>query len=486
MWVKHPDYERVDWINKFVLELWPSLDKAICDMIRDILHPIFDECIRQYCITSIEFRSLTLGSLPPNIQGVKVHETNEKELIIDPIVRWAGNPNINLVVKFLFLPITLQLLDLQIFAAPRITLKPLVPTFPCFASIAVSLLDKPSVDFGLKLLGGDVMAIPGLYQFIQEQIRTQIANMYLWPQNLVIPILDESLGAIKKPVGILYVKVVKAVQLLKKDLLGASDPYVKLSLSGERLTAKKTSVKMKNLNPEWNEEFRMTVKDPKSQFLKVHVYDWEKIGKHNNLGMQVVPLSLLVPHQKKELTLDLMKNISLNNNKNKYRGKLVLELTFNPFKEDSLNYSGRHLDNSSTTTNNKELGEGHMSRHSIGGLLIVTIPGAENVEGNHHNNPYALVTFRGEEKRTKLMKKTRNPKWNEEFQFVLDEPPLKEKIHIQVMSRRTGFGFRPKETLGHVEISLVDVIHNGRINQKYHLINSKSGFVSVDIRWKVI
>ncbi|CAI0426856.1 unnamed protein product [Linum tenue] len=441
-------------------------------MIRDILHPIFDECIRQYCITSIEFRSLTLGSLPPNIQGVKVHETNEKELIIDPIVRWAGNPNINLVVKFLFLPITLQLLDLQIFAAPRITLKPLVPTFPCFASIAVSLLDKPSVDFGLKLLGGDVMAIPGLYQFIQslgvsffyykqEQIRTQIANMYLWPQNLVIPILDESL-AIKKPVGILYVKVVKAVQLLKKDLLGASDPYVKLSLSGERLTAKKTSVKMKNLNPEWNEEFRMT------------------IGKHNNLGMQVVPLSLLVPHQKKELTLDLMKNISLNNNKNKYRGKLVLELTFNPFKEDSLNYSGRHLDNSSTTTNNKELG----------GLLIVTIPGAENVEGNHHNNPYALVTFRGEEKRTKvikLMKKTRNPKWNEEFQFVLDEPPLKEKIHIQVMSRRTGFGFRPKqETLGHVEISLVDVIHNGRINQKYHLINSKSGFVSVDIRWKVI
>lgn len=36
----------------------------------------------------------------------------------------------------------LQLVDLQIFAALRVTLKPLVPTFPCFASIVVSLLEK--------------------------------------------------------------------------------------------------------------------------------------------------------------------------------------------------------------------------------------------------------------------------------------------------------------------------------------------------------
>lgn len=37
-----------------------------------------------------------------------------------------------------------QLVDLQIFAAPRITLKPLVPTLPCFAAVVVSLLEKVS------------------------------------------------------------------------------------------------------------------------------------------------------------------------------------------------------------------------------------------------------------------------------------------------------------------------------------------------------
>lgn len=61
------------------------------------------------------------------------------------------------------------------------------------------------------------------------------------------------------------------------DFLGKSDPYVKLSLSGERLPSKKTSVKMSELNPEWNEQFKIIVKDPEMQVLQLHVYDWEKI-----------------------------------------------------------------------------------------------------------------------------------------------------------------------------------------------------------------
>lgn len=84
-------------------------------------------------------------------------------------------------------------------------------------------------------------------------------------------------GAIKKPVGILHVKVIRARKLLKMDLLGTSDPYVKLGLSGEKLPAKRTTVKMNNLNPEWNESFNLTVKDLQTQVLELHVYDWEKV-----------------------------------------------------------------------------------------------------------------------------------------------------------------------------------------------------------------
>lgn len=81
----------------------------------------------------------------------------------------------------------------------------------------------------------------------------------------------------KKPVGILTVKVIKAIKLRKKDFIGSSDPYVKLKLTEDKLASKKTTVKYKSLNPEWNEEFHMVVKDPGAQALDIVVYDWEQV-----------------------------------------------------------------------------------------------------------------------------------------------------------------------------------------------------------------
>ena len=79
-------------------------------------------------------------------------------------MRWAGNPNIVIAAKFLGVKATVQvptfdstflltsihalpapavqLLDLTLFATARITLRPLVPVFPCFAKIAISLMEK--------------------------------------------------------------------------------------------------------------------------------------------------------------------------------------------------------------------------------------------------------------------------------------------------------------------------------------------------------
>lgn len=485
LWVKNPDYERVDWLNRFLSDMWPYIDKAISCTIRNMAQPIFAEYIGKFQIESIDFDVVSLGTLPPVIQGMKIYETNEKELVMEPAIRWAGNPNIVLVLKLLSLRITIQLVDLQIFAAPRIALKPLVPTFPCFASIIVSLMEKPHVDFGTKVLGGDLMSIPGLYQFVQKTIKKQVANLYLWPQTLEIPILDSSAVAIKKPVGLLHVKVVRALKLLKKDFLGTSDPYVKLSLTGERLPAKKTTIKKRNLNPEWNENFKLIVKDPQSQVLQLQVYDWDKVGQHDPLGMQLVPLKKLTAGETKEFTLDLLKNSSMSDSQEKkQRGQLMVELAYVPFKEDSIKAIelmdgyGRRESGIDRSSDEEVL--------SGAGLLSVMVVGAEDVEGESHNNPYALVLFRGEKKKTKMIRKTRDPRWNEEFQFTLEKPPLNEKICFQVISKRRAFIFRSKESLGHVEINLNDVVRNGRINQKYNLINSKNGMIHVEMQWTMV
>ncbi|GFP81918.1 synaptotagmin-1 [Phtheirospermum japonicum] len=161
-----------------------SLDtQAICKMAAKIAEPIIAEHIPKYKIDSVDFERLTLGCLPPTFEGIKVCNIEEKELIMELGLKWAANPNILVAAKAFGLKATVQVVDLQVFASPRITLNPLSPRFPCFANIYVSLMEKPHVDFGVKLFGADAMSIPGAYRILQELIKDQVANMLLWQKD---------------------------------------------------------------------------------------------------------------------------------------------------------------------------------------------------------------------------------------------------------------------------------------------------------------
>lgn len=473
LWIKNPDYDRLDWLNKFVECMWPYLNKAICKTARTIAKPIIAEQIPKYKIDSVEFEELNLGSLPPTFQGMKVYSTDEKELIMELSMKWAGNPNIIVAVKAFGLRATVQVVDLQVFASPRIMLKPLVPSFPCFANIYVSLMEKPHVDFGLKLFGADAMAIPGLYRIVQEIIKDQVAKMYLWPKALQVQIMDPS-QAMKKPVGILHVKVLKAVKLRKKDIMGGADPFVKLKLKDDKLASKKTTVKYKNLNPEWNEEFNVVIKDPESQDLMLNVYDWEQFGKAEKMGMNVIPLKELTPNEPKLLTLKLLKTLVPNDPENeKSRGELIVEVMYKPFKDDEL------------SKNSEDTEKAPEGTPASGGLLLISIHEAEDVEGKHHTNPFARLIFKGEERKTKHVRKNRDPRWGETFQFTLEEPPINERLYVEVISASSKLGLlHPKETLGYVDINLSDVVSNKRINEKYHLIDSKNGRIQIELQWR--
>uniref|UniRef100_A0A0E0N465 Synaptotagmin n=1 Tax=Oryza rufipogon TaxID=4529 RepID=A0A0E0N465_ORYRU len=452
LWLKNPDYDRLDWLNRFLELMWPYLNKAICRIAQDVANPIIAKNKEKYKIDYIKFETFTLGSLPPTFQGVKVQVTNEQELVMEPSLKWAGNPNTTVVVKAYGLKATIQVVDMQVFVLPRITLKPLVSSFPCFANILVSLMEKPHVDFGLKLLGADVMAIPVLYKFVQETIMDQVASMFLWPKTLEVPIMDPS-KASKKPVGILLVKVLRAQNLREKGPLGKRDPYVKLKMSGSKLPSKKTAVKHSNLNPEWNQEFKFVIRDPETQELDIN------FGKDEKLGMCKISLKKLTPGTE-VITDNLIKTMEPNGIQNeKSAGEITLELTYKPFKE------------------------GNIQKEDPGGLLYVVVHEAKELEGKCNTNPYVKLTFKGVEKKTKVVKENRNPRWKEEFEFECEETPANDKLHVEVLGTKKAL-IRNKESLGHIDISLADVIINKRIIEMYDLINSKRGQIQIEFQWK--
>ncbi|KAH6780209.1 Calcium-dependent lipid-binding family protein [Perilla frutescens var. hirtella] len=459
LWIKNPDY-----------------DRAICKTVKQIAEPIIAEQIPKYKIESVEFEQLTLGGLPPTFQGMKVYSTEEKELMMELGLKWAGTPNILVAVKAFGLKATAQVIDFQVFASPRITLKPLVPSFPCFANIFVSLMEKPHVDFGVKLLGADAMSIPGAYRVVQEIIKDQVANMYLWPKRLEVQIMDP-IKAMQRPVGLLNVKVVRAMNLQKKDFLGSSDPYVKLQLHDDRIQSKQTTVKRNNLNPEWNEEFTLVVKDPQVQDLVLTMYDWEKVGSHDKMGLNVVHLKELTPEEPRVMTLDVLKNLNPDDAQNdKSRGQIVVEVNYKPYDEAAL----------ASNVGAGEVEKAPEGTPEGGGVLVVTVHEADDLEGKHHTNPSAHVHFRGELRKTKRLRKNRDPRWEEEFQFVLSEPPTNDRIHVEVTSssKRMGGLRNPKETLGYVDIHLGDVVNNKRINERYNLIDSKNGRIQIEMQWR--
>ncbi|XP_071445980.1 E3 ubiquitin-protein ligase Nedd-4 isoform X4 [Hetaerina americana] len=92
----------------------------------------------------------------------------------------------------------------------------------------------------------------------------------------------------------LRLKVIAGHSLAKKDIFGASDPYVRIDLNtingDETVDSVLTKTKKKTLNPQWSEEFIFRVK-PAEHKLVLQVFDENRLTRDDFLGM--VELTLL-------------------------------------------------------------------------------------------------------------------------------------------------------------------------------------------------
>ncbi|XP_045537381.1 E3 ubiquitin-protein ligase Nedd-4 [Papilio machaon] len=93
---------------------------------------------------------------------------------------------------------------------------------------------------------------------------------------------------------LLRLKIIGAFSLAKKDIFGASDPYVRVELQkidGDvTVETFLTKTKKKTLNPVWNQEFIFRVK-PQEQKLLIQVFDENRLTRDDFLGMVEIPLA---------------------------------------------------------------------------------------------------------------------------------------------------------------------------------------------------
>ena len=138
-------------------------------------------------------------------------------------------------------------------------------------------------------------------------------------------------------IRLLRIKVIAGHSLAKKDIFGASDPYVKIDLIRAEddtvIDSVYTKTKKRTLNPVWEEEFVFRVR-PGHHRLSLEVFDENRLTRDDFLGVVELPLTN-IPIEKPGSNISQKYYILRpRSTKSKVKGHLQIYLAFLPSEDD--------------------------------------------------------------------------------------------------------------------------------------------------------
>ncbi|KAJ7957681.1 synaptotagmin-5-like [Quillaja saponaria] len=485
------------WLNQHLTKIWPFVNEAASELIKASVEPVLEQ-YRPIILSSLKFSKFTLGTVAPQFTGVCILEDGGGGVTMELEMQWDGNPSIVLDIKTrLGVALPVQVKNIGFTGVFRLIFKPLVDEFPGFGAVSFSLREKKKLDFTLKVIGGDISAIPGLYDAIEETIRDAVEDSITWPVRKVIPILPGDYSDLElKPVGVLEVKLVQAKELTNKDIIGKSDPYAVIYVRPIRDRMKTSKTINNDLNPIWNEHFEFIVDDASTQHLVVKIYDDEGVQTSELIGCAHIRLSELQPGKVKDVWLKLVKDLDMQRD-NKNRGQVHLELLYYPFGMEN-GFTNPFAPNASMTSLEKVLKSGvngiedteveksvtqKRKEVIIRGVLSVIVISGEDLPAADlmgKSDPYVVLTMKksGTKNRTRVVNESLNPVWNQTFDFVIEDG-LHDMLMVEVWDHDT-FG---KDYMGRCILTLTKVILEGEYKDRFQLDGAKSGHLNLNLKW---
>lgn len=147
-----------------------------------------------------------------------------------------------------------------------------------------------------------------------------------------------------EPTKLIRLRVIGGSGLAKKDIFGASDPYVKIELvnitsngSDDVVDCVLTKTKKKTLNPRWEEEFIFRVK-PAEHKLLLEVFDENRLTRDDFLGMVELPLINLPRESEGRSIPQRHHRLQPRSARSRVKGHLQLYLAY--IADDTSNNSG--------------------------------------------------------------------------------------------------------------------------------------------------
>ncbi|XP_011057570.1 PREDICTED: multiple C2 and transmembrane domain-containing protein 1 isoform X5 [Acromyrmex echinatior] len=217
----------------------------------------------------------------------------------------------------------------------------------------------------------------------------------------------------------------RGANLVAMDRCGASDPYVKVKCSG-RLLHKSRTVH-RDLNPVWDESVTLPIEDP-FQPLTIKVFDYDWGLQDDFMGAALLDLTQLDLGHSQDITLELKDPVRPK----QHLGEIYLTATLWPRnqqeKEQYFQRTNRLADV------NRRLKSQIWS--SVVTIVLVEAKNLLPMDIDGLSDPYVKFRLGTEKYKSKVVNKTLNPIWLEQFDLHLYEDPyLGQELEVTVWDR---------------------------------------------------
>uniref|UniRef100_A0A674B2Z0 Extended synaptotagmin-like protein 3 n=1 Tax=Salmo trutta TaxID=8032 RepID=A0A674B2Z0_SALTR len=275
-WVHFPEVEKVDWLNKIMLQAWPFFGMFMEKLLKEKIQPsirLSSPYLKTFTFTKVHF-----GHTPLRITGLKVytHEVDKRQVVMDLHI----SPFLIMSECFIF----------QLQGMLRVILEPLIGNAPLVGGVTMFFIRRPiEVTSALTLHLHSHLSEPAIMDII--------ASLMVLPNRMCIPLIDQvKVDQMRFPLprGVVRVHLLEARDLIAKDtymmgmVKGKSDPYAVLRVGNIHFQSKTIQ---ENLHPRWNEVYEFVVHEAPGQELEVDVFD-EDTDKDDILGNGEVHLKL--------------------------------------------------------------------------------------------------------------------------------------------------------------------------------------------------
>jgi Ca2+-dependent lipid-binding protein len=484
------DAETLEWINSFLVKFWPIYAPVLCKTLIMTVDQVLSVATPPM-VESLKMKVFTLGTKPPRLEHVKTYPKSDDDIVLmdwkfsftpndtaDMTARQIKvkqNPKIVLEVRLgkglVSKGLDVIVEDMACTGIMRVKVKLQIP-FPHIDRVEICFLEKPTLDYVCKPLGGDTFGfdinfIPGLESFIQDQIHANLAPMMYAPNVFPIEIAKMLAGnPVDQAIGVIQITFHGAQGLRNPDqFAGTPDPYAVVKIN-DRQELGRTKTIHENANPRWDETMNVIVNSLKDA-LTIQVYDFNEFRKDRELGQASFSLEKMekaeeYENEQLELTLS-----------GKSRGLVQADIRFFPVLEST------------------KLQDGTVEPppESMTGIVRFTVEQAKDLDGTKSLigllNPYAVLLLNGREVGiSEKLKRTNSPVWAKASQEILITDRRTAKLGVVVKDDRD---IQTDAIIGSYQIKLDDMLELTAKGQEwYNLAGVKTGRAKMMIQWRPI